>query len=62
MTAQQLFKVLERAIQDGYGSAEVLFDTEARKFEYHMAKVGTAFLETEIFPERPLVILQEERA
>lgn len=59
-TVQELFDFLEQVIHDGYGKAEILFDTEARTFEYHMAKIGNSYLETEPFPERPFISLHEE--
>lgn len=59
-TAQELFNFLEQVIHDGYGHAVILFDTEAKTFNYHMAKVDRSFLETEIDPGRPMVILLEE--
>lgn len=61
MTVKELRDFLDNAVFDGFGHAEILFDTEARTFNYHMAKVGAAYLETDIFPERPFVSLHEER-
>lgn len=61
MTALELSKILEEAIQDGYGDAEILFDTEARTFDYHFAKVGSAFLEDRFDPNRPIIVLGESR-
>ena len=59
MTAQELLNELEQVVRDGYGHAEVLFDTEAKTFDYHMARVKFASLETEFDPDRPIVILVE---
>jgi len=59
MTAQELFYELAEVVKSGYGHAEVLFDTEARTFEYHMAQVKFASLETEFDPDRPIVVLVE---
>lgn len=61
MTINELIKELEAAIQDGYGHAEVMFDTEGRSFDYHMAVVGNAFLETNFMPDRPILYLNEKR-
>lgn len=61
MTADELFRVLELAIHDGYGHAEVMFDTEARKFDFHMASVDSAYLLTDFDPERPLITLHTKR-
>jgi hypothetical protein len=61
MTALELLKVLQEAVDTGYGHAEILFDTEARTFDYHMAAVGKAYLETGFIPERPYISLHEKR-
>jgi hypothetical protein len=45
MTAQELFNLLEQAIRDGHGNAPIYFDTEAKVWDYHMAKVGKAYCE-----------------
>lgn len=62
MTVKELRDFLSNAAYEGFGDAEVLFDTEARTFDYHMAKVGRAFLVTEFDPERPFVSLHEEQS
>lgn len=43
MTAKQLFDILEQAIHDGHGDASVYFDTEGKNYDYHMAKIGSAY-------------------
>lgn len=43
MTAFKLWRILLKAIFLGHGSAPIYFDTEARKFNYHMAKIGSAY-------------------
>lgn len=45
MTAYKLFWFLLKAIYQGHGNAPVYFDTEAEDFDYHMAMVGSAYLE-----------------
>lgn len=40
----------------------VLFDTEARTFNYHMAKIGDAYQESEFFSGYPYISLHEDRA
>ena len=60
MTVEELFRELELAIHDGFGHAEVFFDTEAKTFDYHMAKVGSAYLEKESFADEPFFSLHEE--
>jgi len=61
MNVKELYCILDKAIEAGYGHAEVLFDTEARTFGYHMAVVGAAYLETEFMPDKPYLSLHEER-
>lgn len=61
MNIKELYCILDAAIEAGYGHAGILFDTEARTFDYHMAKVGSAYLETEFDPDRPFLSLHEER-
>ncbi len=48
-TVQELYDFLAQVIKDGHGDAEILFDTEARTFNYHMAKVGSAYCQPEIW-------------
>ena len=60
MTVEELFRVLELAVHDGFGNANVYFDVEAKQFHYHMAKVGNAYLETEPFPTEPFLVLVEK--
>lgn len=43
MTAQELFDFLEQVVHDGKGDLPVYFDTEAREFNYHLAKIGSAY-------------------
>lgn len=43
MTVNELFRVLELAIHDGHGDAQVYFDTEARTYNYHLANIGSAY-------------------
>ena len=59
MTAKDLYNFLGQVICDGYGNSEILFDTDARTFNYHMAKVGSAYLCTEFDPDRPFISLHE---
>lgn len=59
MTVDELFKILELAIHDGHGHAKILFDTEAKTYEYHMAEVKAAYLNTEPFPDEPYISLHE---
>ena len=62
MTVKELFRILELAIHDGHEDAPIYFDTEARKYEYHMAKVGRAYCQEDIFEYGTSVItLHEER-
>lgn len=61
MTAEELFRVLELAIHDGHGDAEVYFDTCGKTFEYHMAKVDAAYLENNSAVGEPFINLTESR-
>jgi hypothetical protein len=60
MTTYRLFWILLKAICRGYGQSPVYFDTEARKFEYHMAKVGRAYCEDSQIGDGFWIILHEE--
>jgi hypothetical protein len=47
-TVKELFGFLEQLVKDGHGDAIIMFDTEARTFEYHMAKIGRAYHDKEM--------------
>lgn len=57
-TVQELRDYLDGLVQIGKGELPVYFDTEAKTFNYHMAKVGQAYHEDEPTPH---VQLHEER-
>ena len=57
-TVQQLFDFLEQLIHDGKGDLPILFDTEAKRFEYHMARIDRAYHEDTPYPH---VQFHEER-
>lgn len=59
MTINELYRILELAIHDGHGDSEIFFDTEARTFNYHMAKISKAFLEDEVNPDESFLWLGE---
>jgi hypothetical protein len=62
MTAKELFDILEQAIHDGHGNAPVYFDTEGRTYNYHMAKVGSAYCQECFGPDTEVwITLHEER-
>jgi hypothetical protein len=42
MTANELMKVLQQAIDAGEGDCEVMFDSEAQKFRVHMVDLSAA--------------------
>ena len=49
MKPSQLIEVLQEAIDAGCDdTTEIFFDTDARNFNYHMAKIGSAFFEEKI--------------
>ncbi len=60
MNVYRLCWLLLKTIFRGKGNAEILFDTEAKKFDYHMAKVGSAYCEKHAWPT-PAITLHEER-
>lgn len=60
MKIKELFKICAEAVFEGYGDGEVYFDTDAKKFEYVMAKIGKAGVEKDWNPEKPYLWLQEE--
>ena len=48
MKPSELIKVLQQAVDAGKDdTTDILFDTEARNFNYHMAKVGSAYFDSE---------------
>jgi hypothetical protein len=62
MTVRQLHILLELAIKQGHEEAPIYFDTEAKEFKYHMAKVGAAYTEEDLMgPGQTWIILYEER-
>lgn len=63
-TAQDLFEFLKQVVADGHGDARIYFDSEARQFECHYVKVGSAYLENtdgEIDDGGPIVTIHYER-
>lgn len=46
-TVKELHEYLDGLIQIGKGSLPIYFDTEARTFNYHMAKIGGASYDPE---------------
>lgn len=61
MNAYKLLWVLFRAVCRGHGKAPIFFDTEARTFDYHMAKVGIAYCERNWIDDGFQINLHEER-
>ena len=61
MKPSELIKVLQEAVDAGLDDETIiLFDTEARTFDYHMAKVGSAYFENQGGMEYPFIDLHEE--
>lgn len=60
MTAYKLCWFLLKAIFKGHGKSPVYFDTDAREFDYHMATVGSAYLEDMQVGEGYWITLHEE--
>jgi len=61
MTAIELHAILGKAIEEGQGKFPIYFDTEAEKYEYHMAKIGAAFVSLEGGDNFSMVSLHEAR-
>lgn len=61
MKPSELIKVLQQAVDAGLDdTTEILFDTEARHFGYHMAAIGSAYFEPDIL-DTPFISLHEKR-
>jgi hypothetical protein len=60
MTVQDLFNLTRTLIQQGKGNIPIYFDTEARKFDYHLAKVGSGSVEQT--PEPRLCLFEAPHA
>ena len=61
MTVNSLIRKLEKISNEGYGEAEVFIDSEARAFNYHFVKIGSACLELEENVGKDMLILYEAR-
>lgn len=59
ITVSQLAEFLKQLADEGHGDLPVYFDTEAKRFNYHMARVGRAYHEE--LPE-PHVSLHEDES
>jgi hypothetical protein len=60
MKPSELIKVLQIAIDMGLDDeTDVLFDTEARKFNYHMAEVNSAYFNDAEMVGKPFISLHE---
>ena len=57
MTVLELKKIIDDAVESGFGHADIMFDSEARTFDYHMVHVNRAVLETEGFVGNPFLYL-----
>jgi hypothetical protein len=60
-TVQELRDFLDGLCQIGKGDLPVMFDTEAKTYEYHMARIGNAYFEDEQVMGSGFVSLHEER-
>ena len=46
MRPSELIKILQKVVDMGHDEeTEIVFDTEARSFDYHIAEIGNAFFE-----------------
>lgn len=58
----KLFWICFKAVLMGRGKCDIAFDTEGRKFNYHLAKVGSGHVERLYGVEGPYILsLHEER-
>ena len=63
MKPSELIAVLQQAVDAGWdNTTDIMFDTEARTFNYHMAKVDRAYFDHRVNEAmgKSIVILQEE--
>lgn len=62
-TVNEMYEFLRQLVEQGKGAYQVYFDTDARAFDYHLAKVGTAYTldHEDLGLEIGLVSLHEER-
>jgi hypothetical protein len=58
MTILELYKFLENEVLLGNGDFPIYFNTEARSFNYHMAKIGNAYFEIE--PEKHVELVEDK--
>ena len=59
MKPSELIKVLQKAVNAGLDdTTEILFNTETRKYNYHMAKIGNAYFDKKIIG-KSIVTLHE---
>lgn len=60
MKPSELIKVLQQAIDAGVDdTTQIFFDTEARKFNYHMAEIDHANFEPDVL-DKPFISLHEK--
>ena len=45
MKIKELAELLNELVEEGYGEGRILFDTEGKTFDYHMAQIGGALVE-----------------
>lgn len=63
MTINELAAILNKAIESGHGDGPIYFDTDARKFDYHLVAVDSAHYEFEeelysiISHNKPFILL-----
>ena len=63
MKPSELIVILQQAIDAELDAeTDIMFDTEARTFNYHMAKIGRAYFNREVNEAMgsSIIVLQEE--
>jgi hypothetical protein len=60
-TVKQMYEFTKKLVEEGKGDAIILFDTEAKTYDYHMAEVGRGFYEDDVAVGYPFVSLHERR-
>lgn len=57
---KEMHQLLETLIKEGKGDYPIYFDAEARKFDYHMVKIGSVHT-LDLGADWEMVTLHEER-
>ena len=61
MTVKELYEKLKEVVEKGKGHADVVFDSEAARFNVHLVNIGEAYFESEEDTGFDMVVLHYER-